>query len=178
MTWQPLVRTTPRLQDGTLVEYPERTEQWANDLYVVVKAPLGSATGAEGWHLSIRRRDRSTARDWRHFQRIKNQLCGPEYEGMELYPKESRLVDTANQYHIWVVPDIPIGFPGRLVMEGDDLVPGAEQRDFEDVDLQYGGLTSRGEYAAMVLQAKANGIRGASAVSVAQLPDELPEEEA
>lgn len=169
MTWQPLQRTRPQLQDGTPVEYPEGHEQWANDLYVVIKAPLGSTTGAEGWHLSIRRQDRSTARDWRHFQRIKNQLCGPEYEGIELYPAESRLVDTANQYHIWVMREIPIGFPGRLVLDQEGLMPGAEQRAFEEVDLQYGGRTSKDEYNAMMLQAQANGIRGASAVAAARM---------
>jgi hypothetical protein len=170
VTWQPLERTQPRLQDGTPVEYPKGTEQWANDLYVVIKAPLGSATGAEGWHLSIRRQDRTTARDWRHFQRMKNQLCGPEMEGIELYPAESRLVDTANQYHVWVVADaIPIGFPGRLVLDEEGLMPGAEQRAFEDVDLQHGGRTSKDEYNAMMLLAQANGVRGADAVAAARL---------
>jgi hypothetical protein len=35
--------------------------------------------------------------DWRDLQRIKNQLVGPECEAVELYPAESRKVDTANQ---------------------------------------------------------------------------------
>lgn len=167
--WQPLVETRPQLQDGTPVEYPPGHTQWANDLYVVIKAPIGSTTDATAWHLSIRRQDRSTARDWRHFQRIKNQLCGPEWEAMELYPKESRLVDTANQYHLWVMEDIPIGFPGRLVLDDEGLMPGAEQRPFEEVDLQYGGKTSKAEYHAMMLQAQANGVRGATAVAASRL---------
>lgn len=58
-------------------------------------------------------------RDWRHFQQIKNELIGPNFEAFELYPLEARLVDAANQYHLWcfATPDIhlPIGFPARAV---------------------------------------------------------------
>ena len=53
-------------------------------------------------HLSIKALDRSPVHDWRVFQEIKNMLVGPDYEGIEIYPAESRVVDTANQYHLWV----------------------------------------------------------------------------
>lgn len=71
-------------------------------------------------HLSIKRIDREVIHDWRDLQEIKNQLVGPEYEAVELYPAESRVVDTANQYHLWVVTDpgyrFPFGFSeGRIV---------------------------------------------------------------
>ena len=85
--------------------------------------------------LSIKRRDKSPAKDWRHFQRIKNELVGAEHEAMEIYPAESRLVDTANQYHLWVFKDpsfrIPIGFNrGRKIMDsGQAERTGAKQRD-------------------------------------------------
>ena len=72
-------------------------------------------------HLSIRRIDRLPLHDWRELQEIKNVLVGPECEGLEIYPAESRLVDCANQYHLWVFKDpafrIPIGFRERLVRE-------------------------------------------------------------
>lgn len=42
--------------------------------------------------------------DWRDFQRIKNDICGPEWEGLELYPAESRLVDPSNRFYLWCVP--------------------------------------------------------------------------
>lgn len=100
---------------------------WMNDVYVVIKTELENKVT----HLSIRRRDRKATRDWRHFQEMKNQLCGAEREGVELYPAESRLVDTANQFHLWVLPlgmSMPVGyFFGRHVT--DDLkIPGAVQR--------------------------------------------------
>lgn len=69
-------------------------------------------------HLSIVRRDRTPIRDWRHLQRIKNEIAGPEREAVEVYPADSRLVDTNNQYHLWVFPkgsDIQIGFQQRHV---------------------------------------------------------------
>ncbi|EQD58904.1 hypothetical protein B2A_04191, partial [mine drainage metagenome] len=102
--------------------------------YVVIAKPL--AQGAT--HLSIRRVDRKACRDWRHFQQIKNQLCGKEREGLELYPAESRLVDTANQYHLWVMPPgvkLEIGWSRRSVVDhGDHPIPGAVQRPLDRLE--------------------------------------------
>lgn len=71
-------------------------------------------------HLSVKRIDKAPVRHWRHMQRIKNELCGPECEGVELYPAESRLLDEANQYHLFVVPNdgyrFPFGRQSRLVV--------------------------------------------------------------
>jgi hypothetical protein len=92
---------------------------WTNDRYTAITREL-----AGGWTwLSIRRNDRAAGRDWRHFQRIKNDICGPEREALELYPAESRLVDTSNQYHLWVLPAgerLPFGYQEREVMDADD----------------------------------------------------------
>ena len=52
-------------------------------------------------YLSIKRRDREPLCDWRAKQRIKNAILGDEWEAIEMYPAESRLVDTANQYHLF-----------------------------------------------------------------------------
>jgi len=54
-------------------------------------------------HLSIKRNDRQPVSDWRDKLRIKNELCGPESEAVELYPSMSRVVDGANQFHLWVI---------------------------------------------------------------------------
>jgi len=53
--------------------------------------------------LAIRRLDRQAIHDWRDLQWIKNELVGPEHEGIELYPAESRLVDESNAFHLWVL---------------------------------------------------------------------------
>ena len=149
MTWKPLERSVPH-KNGVPMDLGDE-EQWANDQYVVHLRHMESDDPERPpmIHLSIRNQDRSPRHDWRDFQRIKNQLAGPEWEAMELYPAESRLVDGANQYHLWCFPfNIGVGFQQRLVMrqaQGDIAFPqakGAVQRDPEAVDLQYGGLTT------------------------------------
>lgn len=106
-------------------------EVWMNDEYVVHCEDIKDGIT----ELSIRRFDRGAARDWRDFQRIKNQLCGPEREGLELYPAESRLMDTANQYYVWVLPlgtVIPVGFPQRNVSTARQAtMMGATQRPLD-----------------------------------------------
>lgn len=83
-------------------------------------------------HLSMRTVENDVRHDWREMQRVKNELLGPEWEGVELYPAESRIVDTANQYHLWCVPErFPLGFRTGLRFDTDEApVVGAKQRPF------------------------------------------------
>ena len=71
-------------------------------------------------HLAIRRHDGRPCKDWPHFQQIKNEIIGRENEAMELFPAESRLVDSADEYHLWVHTDssfrFPVGFGNRFVL--------------------------------------------------------------
>jgi hypothetical protein len=78
-------------------------------------------------HLSIKRNDRAPIDTmyWRELQAIKNAIVGAEREGVELFPAESRKVDGANQYHIFVLPPgtkWPFGFVDRMVT--NDAGPG------------------------------------------------------
>lgn len=87
--------------------------------------------------LSIKRRDKQPVTNWRHIQRIKNELVGPECEGIQLFPAESRLADAANQYHIFCFTDpelhFPCGFGDRLVLTPAEAAKiGAVQEPFED----------------------------------------------
>lgn len=114
------------------LEMEGRYAVWINGLYQVQVRPM-TGEGNEGWtHLNIRRRDgKAIFRDWRHFQEIKNQLCGLEREAVELYPAESRLTDTSNKYHLWVAPSgyrFPFGFQTRDVMEPHSTFHGIRQR--------------------------------------------------
>lgn len=74
--------------------------------------------------LSIKRIDKEPIRSWRDLQRIKNDIIGDEHEALELFPAESRLVDTSNQYHLFVLADktlrFPIGYMNRLVADEHD----------------------------------------------------------
>jgi hypothetical protein len=110
---------------------------FVNSRYQVSVWSDGDEKGTMGeWlHLSIRDHDRSARHDWRDLQRIKNELAGPEFEAIEIYPAESRLVDTANQYHLYVFRTWkpPMGFASRLVADGAaKFAPKAEQRPFEE----------------------------------------------
>lgn len=113
----------------------EQAEVWRNSRFQVAVrrgAPNGFDV-AMTW-LSIKTLHPPHHRhDWRELQRVKNELCGPDCEALELYPDESRLHDTADQFHLWVFPAgvlIPIGFAGRHVTEGE--VPGSgTQRPFD-----------------------------------------------
>lgn len=113
-------------------------EIWVNEKYQVNirRYPNENPSDEPGpglIHLSIKRRDKAAIRDWRDFQRIKNELVGPEYEGVELYPAESRLVDSSNQYHVWVIDEptfrFPFGFNDRFIInKGGRVGTGARQR--------------------------------------------------
>ncbi len=83
--------------------------------------------------LSFKNRDRTARHDWRDIQRMKNEIVGPEREALELYPAESRLHDSADQFHLWVMPidkPIYIGFDERFVSEFRPDGTGS-QRKFE-----------------------------------------------
>lgn len=106
-------------------------ETWKNDRYQVC---VVRGVHPPGWpemvHLSIKRVDKDVMRDWRELQEIKNALVGPECEAVELFPAESRLVDSANQYHLWALADpgrrFPFGFGERFVDDAE--VGGSRQR--------------------------------------------------
>ena len=132
--------------DFVLVEGEDRpvglhpdTEIWVNSKFTVLKKPVvdEDPEHTRMCHLTIRHNDRHAVRDWRAFQRIKNELVGPECEAIELYPAESRLVDESNQYHLWcfVVPGVrfPVGYQeGRRVAGSEEAARhGAVQRDHE-----------------------------------------------
>jgi hypothetical protein len=93
----------------------DRLQVYENDLYHVEI----DSDSAPFIHLDIHRHDLSPCKNWRHFQQIKNELVGPEHEAVEIFPAESRLVDTANQYHLWVHASpsyrLPMGFRDRFV---------------------------------------------------------------
>jgi len=124
--------------DGQAVDIPPGVLVVSNNQYEVqlrrqvVLPPFDEVT----W-LSIKRRDRRVIRDWRDLQRIKNELVGREVEAVELFPAESRLVDTANQFHLWAFTSgwkAPFGFEERLVLDDsrteNPMLRKARQRPF------------------------------------------------
>ena len=115
-----------------MAKHMRRQKAFVSSLYQVnvedVDTPMGKVT----W-LSIKRRDKAAFHDWRELQCIKNAICGPEREACELYPAESRLVDTSNQYHLWVLPEgmaFPFGYVNREIRT--ESGGGAVQRSFAE----------------------------------------------
>ena len=110
-----------------------RQENWRNDLYKWAVMPVTTDGITE---LAITRLDREAIHDWRDIQRIKNDVMGAEREAVELYPSESRLVDTSNTYWLYVLPEgaqFSFGMTdGRSIATAKQAsLIGAVQRDFD-----------------------------------------------
>lgn len=133
--WMPLVEESDKrhVSEDGMYEY----SLWGNNHYTVgLEITHSTVEGNPDLiHISIHDHERSTRHDWRDFQFIKNELVGPEQEFMEIYPAESRLVDTANEYHLWGFRGVKItdsvGMRERLVTENPPA-KGAVQRPFAD----------------------------------------------
>lgn len=115
----------------------------------------------DGIELSIKTRDKAPFHNWRDIQRIKNELLGPEIEAIELFPSESRLVDTANQYYVFAFPwndfpghRFPFGFTERFVSETP--VGGSVQEPFP-ADQRPQDLETREQFMARLKEAKERG---------------------
>jgi hypothetical protein len=94
------------------MELANKEEVYVNDLYQVHVDYENDIP-----HLSIKNNQKTTDISWQHKQWIKNDILGEEFEACELFPAESRLVNTANQYHLWGFPKgtMNFGWNARLV---------------------------------------------------------------
>ena len=81
-------------------------ELWADDVYQVEVTRADKVAV-----LSVSRIDGQRGHSWVDLQRIKNAIAGPECEAVELFPAQSRMIDVANKYHLWVVLDHRFRFP-------------------------------------------------------------------
>lgn len=91
---------------GHLVELgpPDLLGAWVGE---EVSVQRYAVEGLEGWdHLHVQRHDGAPIRSWAELQAIKDELApdGPERLAVEVYPPAERVVDTANAYHLWVLP--------------------------------------------------------------------------
>lgn len=102
-----------------LVERDTRDRNVGNEVYAV-------AVGDDfaPWvHLSWKRHDKAAIRYWSHVLSMKDQIVGRDVEALELFPSEARLVDTANQFHLFACPpaEWQIPFGAGLDPERSDL---------------------------------------------------------
>lgn len=132
--WEPMRQTdTVRLSNG------EEAAIWENRFYScsVRRYTQGFPIDNSPYVILGLTHVSETARhDWRDMQRVKNDLCGEEWEGLELYPAESRLVDPSNRFYLWCVPPGVIHWgldvSGRRVLTMAASI--APQRPFPDED--------------------------------------------
>jgi hypothetical protein len=118
----------------TLTDQTGKYEVWENDRYY-----LSVRRYAKGFFLKnspyivigISNDDESAHHDFRDFQAIKNDIAGRDWEGIELYPAESRLKDPSNRFYLYCVPKglLKFGLPGgRVVCTSAEAI--APQRPF------------------------------------------------
>ena len=139
LTWQNVVAitggdkaTAKKAIRKSMLEISKQ-ENWSNDIYKCAVMPVTTDGITE---LAITRLDREAIHDWRDIQRIKNDVMGAEREAVELYPSESRLVDTSNTYWLYVLPEgaqFSFGMTdGRSIATAKQAsLIGAVQRDFD-----------------------------------------------
>lgn len=78
-------------------------QMWVNGLFVVQAFNTPNAWNAI--RIMIRWADARPEHNWAMFQRIKNDLFGPERVALEVYPGEANKQDVANMYWLWVLPE-------------------------------------------------------------------------
>jgi hypothetical protein len=114
-------------------EYFKDKEHWSNGTYYAIldkDCDSGLFVGSDlfghrVWYLRVGRIDSICQaqgvpiHDWSVLQGIKNEIVGPEFEAVELYPAQSRLMKRECCYHLWILasdagetkpPRFPIGF--------------------------------------------------------------------
>lgn len=95
-------------------------ELYTNDLFIVTAVPFHCDIG-RCVHLVMRLKPEATPLSgltWATKQRIKDELVGSGRVAVEVFPPASELVDQAEAYHLWVLPEgfrLPFG-----VEEGGD----------------------------------------------------------
>jgi hypothetical protein len=84
---------------------------WKCRRFTVLEYVVSSAWGTMT-HLHVRVANRGRAPTWIELQRVKNELVGESRVAVEVFPAETQLVDQADAYHVWVLPDdfeLPFG---------------------------------------------------------------------
>ena len=113
----------------------KRTRVYESELYRVFRNP--NPDNPTLVHLSIRPLCGTARHDWRELQAIKNAILGAECEAVEIYPAESRLMDEANQFHLWGCSTpgvrIPFGTPSGVLADRP-VASGCTQRGRDGIN--------------------------------------------
>ena len=97
-------------RNETLTHHPlnKLDSGYIHDAYVNLVMSVQVSTHDTEWgritHLWVRRHDQKPL-IWRDMQRVKNELVGERRVGIEVYPPSADVIDQANIYHLWVLPE-------------------------------------------------------------------------
>lgn len=121
-------------QAAALLDDIGRESIYLNSRYQVNARKLhGPAGFPDIGHLSIKRLDKERVgrEKYRDFMRIKDEICGEEYEAVEIFPARSDEIDTANQFHLWVFLDpafrLPFGWHGQRLVSSTQPINGKQE---------------------------------------------------
>lgn len=103
--WTDFEKVYPMKEDGTPVEVEEGEQYWRNSFYLVLVKCIVPSEGLDGpVRLDIKHNLNKPIREWKHLQRIKNELVGEEREALEVFPPESMVTHMSNMHNLFVVP--------------------------------------------------------------------------
>ena len=74
-----------------------------NGIYIV-EVHKSSCKWGNSIRLCVKRIDKSPVHSWIDLQEIKNGIAGKERVAIEIYPRQDKVTDTSNIYHLWVLP--------------------------------------------------------------------------
>jgi hypothetical protein len=87
------------------VPLEEGETYWKNSFYTVFRKDLEPSVGSDSAvRLSIKHNQGKAIREWKHLQRIKNELVGADREAVEIFPPESMVTSLDNEHHLFVTP--------------------------------------------------------------------------
>lgn len=101
--WKEITHETQTKEVISRMTIDPPTRIWVNGLFIVQEYKPVNEWGAV--RIMIRWADARPDHDWGMFQRIKNDLYGPERVALEVYPGEWNKQDVANMYWLWVLPE-------------------------------------------------------------------------
>lgn len=113
--WKPPKKTTslwtdfrqvyPVGEDDKRIELERGETYWRNSFYTVFRKELEPDVGLKGSVLlRVRHNQDKPIREWKHLQRIKNEIMGGEREAVEVFPPASMVTSMDNEHHLFVTP--------------------------------------------------------------------------
>lgn len=103
--WTEFQQVYPVKEDGSKMDLNPGETYWRNSFYLVFRKELEPEVGLQGSVLlRIRHNQDKAIREWKHLQRIKNELAGSEREATEIFPPQSMVTSMDNEHHLFVTP--------------------------------------------------------------------------